>query len=85
MEEKLQAYLENSPNSEKVKLSGKVILQRTQLTPMDIYNIKKAKQYGPIPKREQICELEIGGQILAKGKIIKKGGLCYFKVLKTFN
>ena len=85
MEEKLNAFLESSPNSEKVKLNGKVVIQRTQLTPLDIYNIKKAKQYGAIPKQEQICELEIGGQVLAKGKIIKKGDLCYFKVIKTYN
>ncbi len=28
-------------------------------------------------------ELEVGGQILAKGKIVKKKGKYYFKVLNT--
>jgi len=83
MEEKLKSFLQSSPIAEKVKLDGKVILQRTKLSPLDIYNIQQKKQYGPIPKKEQICELEIGGQILASGKIVKKKGEYYFKVLKV--
>ncbi len=82
MEEKMKLFLQNSPLAEKVKLDGKVILQRTKLSPLDIYNIQQQKQYGPIPEKEQLCELEIGGQVLANGKIVKKHGEYFFKVKK---
>jgi len=85
MNKNLRAFMESSPASDKVKLDGKVIIQRTQLSPADIYNIRRKKQYGPVLEKDQICELEMGGQVLAKGRIVKKKGECYFKVSKVYN
>ena len=85
MDKSLRTFMASSGASEKVRLDGKVIIQRTKLSPADIYNIRKQKEYGPILEKEQICELQIGGQVLARGRIVKKKGECYFKVSRVYN
>ena len=80
MDQTIQNFLEDSSVAKKVKVKGKIILQRMKLTANDIIKMKQNKSYGAIPKKEQICELEIGNQVLAKGKIVRKKGEYYFKV-----
>ncbi len=82
MAEPLKLFCDNSPIAEKVKLKSRIIIQRTSLTPQEVLTIRENQKYGPIPKQEKFCELEVGGQVLASGKIIKKKGEYYFKVLE---
>ena len=82
MAENINLFLRNSQVAKKIKLPVRVIVHRTQLSPKDIIRIKGEGQYGPIPKDEEVCELEIGGQVLAHGKIVKKGNSWFFKILK---
>ena len=77
-------FLVESKMAEKIKLDTKVVIQRTTLSPQDLIRIQKAGEYGPVPFKEQICELEAGGQVLAKGKIVKKRGEYYFKVIENY-
>ena len=80
MADNMKQFLKTSPIAKKVKPPVHLIIHRTSLSPKDIIRIKNLGQYGPIPKDEEICELEIGGQVLAYGKIIKKGNHYFFKV-----
>ena len=85
MKENLKSFLENSPISENIKLDSRIIINRTNLTPLDIFNIKQEKEFLTIRKDSEICELEVGGQVLATGKIISKKGKYFFKVKKVSN
>ncbi len=82
MDEPLKSFFENSSIAEKVKLRSRIIIQRTSLTPREVLAIREKQKYGPIPKQEELCELEVGGQILARGKIIRRKGEYNFKVLE---
>ena len=66
--------------AKRVKLPGRVIIQRTRLSPRELAVLRDRNSYGPITKREEICELEVGDQLLARGKIVRRHGEYYFKV-----
>ncbi len=66
--------------AKRVKLAGRVVVQRTCLSPTDLSVLKERESYGPIPKREEICELELGDQVIARGRIVKRRGEYYFRV-----
>lgn len=79
MDEPTRKFLDTSPIAKRVKLKSSIILHRTRVSPADIVNIRNDKTY-EIPPKEAVCELEVGGKVVAKGKIVKKKGESYFKV-----
>ncbi len=84
MNESLEEFLNNSSIAEKVRITPRIVVQRMFLKPRDLVDIRKRRHYGPVSDKEKICELEAGGQVLARGKIIRRRGEYYFKVLETF-
>jgi hypothetical protein len=80
MTENIKLFLAKSPMAEKIKLPARVIVHRTRISPGDILGIKARGHYGPVYEDEEVCELEIGGQVIASGKIVKKGRHYFFKV-----
>lgn len=82
MDESLYAFLKDSPLADRVKLRSRVVVQRAFLSPREILSIQAEQKYGPVPKKQRICELEAGGRVLARGKIVKRKGEYYFKVLE---
>ena len=81
---RVYAYLdEQAVPVEKVKLDTRIVLHRTGLSPEDMAVIRQSKEYGPIPREQEVCELEVGGQVIARGRIIRKKGAWYFKVRET--
>ncbi|MBA7682456.1 hypothetical protein ES703_90806 [subsurface metagenome] len=83
MSESMFESFSNSPVAEKVKLDTRIVLHRTRLSPEDMAVIRQSKEYGPIPREQEVCELEVGGQVIARGRIIRKKGAWYFKVRET--
>lgn len=82
MNDKIDSFLKTSYIAEKTKLDTNIIIQKTKLSAEELADLSNSQYHGPIPKKEQICELEIGGQNIAEGKIIKKNGEYYFKIIK---
>jgi len=80
MNKSLDRFFSESAIAEKIRLESRIVLQRTKLSPGDLVEISKKKEYGPVPQDERLCELEVGGLVLAKGRIVKKRGEYYFKV-----
>ena len=76
----LNDFLTNSPVAKKVKLAGKIVVHRAAYSPAEIAVMKNSGDYDPIPREETVCELEINGKVIARGKIVKKAGNFYFKV-----
>ena len=73
-------FIEKSSIAENVKPEGRVMIHRTELTPAKLLEMRKKGEFGVVQKKGIICQLEVGGKILAQGKIIRKGGRHYFKV-----
>jgi hypothetical protein len=82
MNETIDRFLAESALAEKIKLPARVVIKRTSLSSQDVVDIRAAGEYGPVPAGEEICELEIGGRRIATGKIVKKRGGYFFKVLE---
>jgi hypothetical protein len=80
----LQSFFESSPLAGRIKLPTRVVVQRTQLSPGELMQIRESGRYGPIPKKQEICELEAGGRVLARGKIVRRRSEYYFKVLESY-
>ncbi len=85
MNETVNQFLNDSPIAEKIKLKGRVIVNKSKLSAGDLAKIYEEKQYIPAQKKEDICELEFGGQLLASGKIVKRRSGYYFKVKSIIN
>ena len=66
---------------ERLKLSTRIIVNRTELSPASLEEIVRAGELAPAGG--DTCELEAGGQVLARGKIVKRRGSFFFKVLAT--
>jgi hypothetical protein len=84
MNETVTKFINESPIAEKIKLKGRVIVNRAKLSAGDLAKIYEEKQYSP-SQRDETCELEFGSQVLAKGKIVKKRNEFYFKVNSISN
>jgi hypothetical protein len=79
----LQSFFESSPLAGRIKLPTRIVIQRTKLSPGELMQIRESGRYGPIPQKQEICELEAGGRVLARGKIVRRRGEYYFKVLDS--
>ena len=80
MDAKTEEFLTASPIAAKVKLPARVILRRLTLTPRDIAAIKSGDLAVSPPNGETVCDLEVGGRIVARGKVVKKRGGFRFRV-----
>ncbi len=74
----LRQFLGESPIAGRVSLPTAVILHRLTLTPEDIGRIVTEGALAPVG--EPACELEIGGQCVARGRIVRRRGAWFFKV-----
>jgi len=76
----LERFLAESAVAERVDLPTLLVLDRMRLSAGDIDGIRAAGAYEASPG--STCELEAGGQVLASGKIVKRRGKYFFKVME---
>jgi hypothetical protein len=79
-EDEINSFINGSYIGRNVKLSGDIIIHRTNLNPDELSSIKNEGKF-TFESNKKICELEIDGNVIAKGKIIKKKGEYYFKTI----
>ncbi len=79
--EDVRKFLEVSPIASVISLPSTVIVHRQKLNPADVGSIMEAKSF--TPSGEDVCELSIGGRLVARGKMIRRRGKTYFKVMET--
>ncbi len=77
----VKKFLEESPMAEAVSLPAAVIIHRQKLSPKAVGGIMDKAVY--VPSGEDACELEVGGRVVARGKIIRRRSGCWFKVTET--
>ncbi len=66
---------------DRITLPTRIIVGRVALTAAALADVVSAGEL-PAPPGGT-CELEAGGQILARGKIVRKRGRYYFSVTET--
>jgi hypothetical protein len=76
----LRSFFDQSPIAEAVELPAALVVRRLKLSPDAIGGIAESGTFSP--QGAPACELEVGGQCLARGKIIRKRGRSFFKVME---
>jgi hypothetical protein len=71
-------FLEESAIAREVSLPTSVILRRLSLSPGTIADI--AERVSFTPEGGVTCELEVGGLLVARGRIVRRQGKSWFKV-----
>ena len=74
----VKRFLAESPVAARVSLPTTVILNRLTLNPADVGRM--IEQGDPVPGGGRTCDLEIGGQCVARGRIVHRRGELWFKV-----
>jgi hypothetical protein len=73
-------FLKSSPIAASVSLATKVVVRRLCLAPGAVEEIVDNRSFAP--EGGEVCELEVGGQCVARGKILRRKGKSYFKVIE---
>lgn len=79
----INAFLKDSPIAARTRLPVSVVLQRTSLSSAALLEIKERGVYDPDAIDTRDCELEVGGQVLARGKIVKRRAHSYLKITEV--
>jgi hypothetical protein len=66
---------------DRLKLPTRVIVNRSALTAAGLAGAIQKGEYAP--GDGEVCELAAGGQVLARGRIVRRRGRYFFKVLET--
>ncbi len=66
---------------DRVTLPTRVIVHREELTAAELAAIVQRGEYAPA--EGATCEMEAGGQVLARGRMAKRRGEWFFKVVAT--
>jgi hypothetical protein len=73
-------FLEESPIAAELRLPTRLILHRASMGPGAIGDMAESGTY--VPLGGEICELEVGEQCIARGRIVKRMGKSYFKIVE---
>lgn len=77
----IEEFLSASPIARKAHLSSQIVFRRTSLSLVDV---ARGREAGEIRiKSEPLCELEIGGVIVALGELVVQEGRRMFQVLQV--
>ena len=82
MDETFARFLQESPIARTVALQGRVVVHSMSLTLKELSTFLSQK-VSSIGGRRGLYDLEVGGQMIARGRIVKKRDGYYFKVTKT--
>jgi hypothetical protein len=76
----VKKFLEESPIASQVTLPTTVIVHRQKLSPSAVGGIIEQAAY--TPSGDDVCELEVGGKLIARGRIVRRRGAGWFKVIE---
>ena len=76
--DKLKQFLEKSPIAARVSLPTQIIVHELKLSYMAVKGIMESAAFAPA--NGKVCDLEIGGRRIARGRIVRRRGEYFFKV-----
>jgi hypothetical protein len=66
---------------ERIRIPTRIVVRRTELTPNALADIVRTGTF--TPANGAVCELEAGGKVIARGRIVRWRGEYFFKVRET--
>jgi hypothetical protein len=63
---------------ERIRIPTRIIVHRLELTPEALADVVRTRTF--VPADGAVCELEAGGKIIARGRIVRRRGAFTFKV-----
>jgi hypothetical protein len=75
-----ELFLMRSPAAKRVRLPARVVIGRGAHSLRDVRAIAEAGTFSPAFNPQPACELEVAGLVVARGRIVRKGGRLFFKV-----
>jgi len=69
------------PNLDRISVPTRIIVHRSELSTAALGEIIQKGEY--VPSGGDVCELEAGGQVIARGRIVRRRGESCFKVMET--
>jgi hypothetical protein len=76
--DKLERFLEESPIAARVSLPTHIIVHQLKLSYIAVKGIMESAVFTPL--NGKVCDLEVGGRRIARGRIVRKRGEYFFKV-----
>jgi flagellar motor switch/type III secretory pathway protein FliN len=76
-------FVEKSELAARIRPEAKVVIHRTTVTPAQLLGMKKKGSLEPLRKKTDVCELEVSGQVLAEGRIVRGADGHYLKITKV--
>jgi hypothetical protein len=75
--------MQKSPKGlfDRIRLPTRIIVHRFALSANDLADVVQKGELAPAG--EAVCALEAGGQVLARGRIVRRRGTYWFKVTET--
>jgi flagellar motor switch/type III secretory pathway protein FliN len=68
---------------DRVTIPTRVVVHRARMTSAALAQVARTGSYAPPGTAgESVCELEAGGQVVARGRIVRRRGGFFFKVLE---
>jgi hypothetical protein len=74
----LGKFLDESPRAMRVSLPTKIITHELSMSYGSVKGIMDAASF--TPSNGNVCELEVGGTRIARGRIVRRRGEYFFKV-----
>jgi flagellar motor switch/type III secretory pathway protein FliN len=76
----LKDFLKRSPLAQRIKLETEIVLSRSIMDSEELeHNLQSGVMIIPLSS-EKVHDLEVNGQVVARGRIIRKWGRPYFKI-----
>lgn len=69
------------PDLDRIPVATRVIVHRSEISTATLGEIIQKGEF--LPSEGAVCELEAGGKVIARGKIVRRRGESCFKVLET--
>jgi len=76
----IERFLMESPAAKRVRLPARVVIGRGAHSLRDVRAIAEAGTFSPASDPLPACELEVAGVVVARGRVVRKGGRLFFKV-----
>jgi flagellar motor switch/type III secretory pathway protein FliN len=83
MDKTLKVFLESSPVAERVQVTPRVILRRTEMKAADLRAQLEGGAISLEQLGEEVCDLEVGGQVLARGRLVREQGKCWLRLTEV--
>jgi hypothetical protein len=79
----ISRFLSGSPVASNIRVPVTAVLERPELSAREIIEIRKQGEYGPVEVEGRLCDIEAGGQVIARGKVVRRRGGHFLKIVQV--